>query len=228
MSQTIDRPGESATSQEVPGPRVPSEVVPEAVAAAPEPAPVGDPGTIGLPAFLAGAVALALVLVGFVPATAGAASIPIIMTATSVGLLIATVWAARLGQNAVAGVYGAFAGFWLSYAALVLGLGHNWFGIAADDAVRSQELFLIAWLVVFALLTIGGLRLPAVYPVLFALVVVVIVLVLVGTANASTGALKTAGYVLFVIIAMGAYLFVNSMNTALGGRALPLGPPILK
>jgi succinate-acetate transporter protein len=227
MSQTIDSSAGSV-AQDIPGPRVPTESLAEAVAAAPEPAPTGDPGTIGLPAFLAGAVALALVLVGFVPATAAAASIPIIMTATSVGLLIATVWAARLGQNAVAAVFGAFAGFWLSYAALVLGLGHNWFGITADDAARSQELFLIAWLVVFALLTVGGLRLPAIYPVLFALVVVVIVLVLVGTAGPSTAALKTAGYVLFAIIAMGAYLFVNSMSTATGGRALPLGPPLLK
>jgi succinate-acetate transporter protein len=227
MSQTIENATGSVT-QDIPAARVPSEAVPEPVAAAPEPAPTGDPGIVGLPAFLAGAVALALVLVGFVPAAAAAASIPIIMTATSVGLLIATVWAARLGQNAVAGIFGAFAGFWLSYAALVLGLGHNWFGITAADAARSQELFLIAWLVIFALLTIGGLRLPAVYPVLFALVVVVVVLVLIGTAGPSTGALKTAGYVLFVIIAMGAYLFVNSMNTATGGRALPLGPPILK
>jgi len=226
MSQTIDGPAGSVT-KEVSGPRGPAESAPEAVAAAPEPAPVGDPGTIGLPAFLAGAIALALVLVGFVPAAAAAASIPIIMTATSVGLLIATVWAARLGQNAVAGIFGAFAGFWLSYAALVLGLGHNWFGITAADAARSQELFLIAWLVVFALLTVGALRLPAVYPVVVALGVVVVVLVLIGTAGPSTGALKTAGYVLFVIIAMGAYLFVNSMNTAAGGRALPLGPPIL-
>ena len=226
MSQTIDTPG--SVAQDVPSPRVPTESVPEAVAAAPEPAPVGDPGVIGLPAFLVGAVALALVLVGFVPAAAGAASIPIIMSATSVGLLIATVWAARLGQNAVAGVYGAFAGFWLSYAALVLGLGHNWFAIATGAAARSQELFLIAWLVVFALLTLGALRLPVIYPALFALVVVVIVLVLVGTAGPSIAALKAAGYVLFLIIAMGAYLFVNSMSMATGGRAYPLGPPILK
>jgi succinate-acetate transporter protein len=227
MSQTIDGSTGSVT-RDVPAPRVPAESLPEAVAAAPEPAPVGDPGVIGLPAFLAGAIALALVLVGFVPAAAAAASIPIILTATSVGLLVATIWAARLGQNAVAGVYGAFFGFWLSYAALVLGLGHNWFAIATGVAARSQELFLIAWLVIFALLTLGGLRLPVVYPAIFALVVVVDVLVLIGTAGPSVAALKAAGYVLFVIIALGAYLFVNSMMTATGGRALPLGPPILK
>lgn len=82
---------------------------------------VGSPAVIGVPTFVVGSLALGLVLVGYVPATAAAASIPI-STATGLGLVIAAVWAASLAQNAVAGV---FAGFWLSYAALVLGLTHN-------------------------------------------------------------------------------------------------------
>ena len=42
------------------------------------PVPDGNPGLIGVPTFLVGSVALGLVLVGFVPASAGSASIPII------------------------------------------------------------------------------------------------------------------------------------------------------
>ena len=41
-------------------------------------------------------------------------------------------WAAALGQSAVAAVYGIFAGFWLSYAVLVLGLLHGWFAVVED------------------------------------------------------------------------------------------------
>jgi hypothetical protein len=37
-------------------------------------------------------------------------------------------------------------GFWLSYAVLVLGLTHNWFGIPAAAAQATQELFLVSWL----------------------------------------------------------------------------------
>src|ERR1700712_4947121 len=113
------------------------------------------------------------------------------MTATGVGLLVAALWAARLAQNAVAGVFAIFSGFWISYAALVLGLGHNWFGIATADVSRSVELFLIAWLVGIGLLTLGSVRLPLVYTVLFALVEVALLLDLLGTANASTGLVTT-------------------------------------
>src|SRR5258708_38179877 len=90
-------------------------------------APAGDPATVGLPSFIVGSVALGLVLVGIVPASAVGASLPIILAATAVGLFLATIWSANRRQSAVASVFGIFAGFWLSYAVLVLGLTHKWF-----------------------------------------------------------------------------------------------------
>src|SRR6266571_1001006 len=104
----------------------------------------GDPATLGLPSFIVGSVALGLVLVGVVPPTAVGASLPIILAATSAGLFVATIWSAAIGQSAVASVFGIFAGFWLSYAVLVVGLIHNWFGITASAAQSTQELFLTA------------------------------------------------------------------------------------
>src|SRR3984885_13597608 len=121
---------------------------------------VGDPMALGLPCFIAGSVSLGLALVGVVPAAAGGVALPIILTATSIGLFMATIWAASLGQSAVASVFGIFAGFWLSYAVLVLGLTHNWFGVAAASVQATQELFLVAWLVVIVMLTLATLRLP--------------------------------------------------------------------
>jgi succinate-acetate transporter protein len=126
-----------------------------APAAAESPVLAGTPAAVGLPAFVVGSVALGLTLVGYVPATAGAAPIPIIASATALGLVIATIWAAAIGQSAVASVFGIFAGFWLSYAALVLGLTHNWFAIPAEAAVKTQGLFLISWLVIVGMLTLG-------------------------------------------------------------------------
>jgi succinate-acetate transporter protein len=211
------------TAPAVPDPRRPAEIV-EAVPDAP---PAGDPGLIGLPVFIVGSVALGLVLVGFVPTASGGAAIPIIMTATGVGLLVAAVWAARLAQSAVAGVFAIFSGFWVSYAALVLGLGHGWFGIATADVTRSVELFLIAWVVVVGLLTLGSVRLPSAFTLLFALVETALVLDLLGTAQASTGLVKTAGWVVFAFAAVGAYLYLGSMSTATGGRSYPLGRPLV-
>src|ERR1700735_4943489 len=107
---------------------------------------LGDPMALGLPCFIAGSVSLGLALVGVVPATAVGAALPIILTATAIGLFIATIWAASLHQSAVASVFGIFAGFWLSYAVLVLGLTHNWFGVLPASIQATQALFLAAWL----------------------------------------------------------------------------------
>jgi succinate-acetate transporter protein len=191
------------------------------------PAVTGDPSLIGLPSFIVGSVALGLVLVGYVPAAAAGASLPVIVAATGLGLVIAAVWSAAVGQSAVAGVFGIFAGFWLSYGMLVLGLTHNWFAIVAADALRTQGLFLISWLVVIGMLTLATLRLPIAYTVLFALIEIALVLVLVGTLQESTGVLNIAGVVVFLFAAVGVYLFFNSASQATGGKALPLGQPLV-
>jgi hypothetical protein len=188
----------------------------------------GDPLMLGLPAFIAGATALGLVLVGVVPATATGASLPIILAATAVGLVLATIWAASLGQNAVASVLGIFAGFWFSYAVLVLGLTHNWFGITAAAAQSTQELFLVSWLVVIVMLTLATLRLPVAFTALFFLVDVALLLVFLGVNQGSTGLLKTGGYVVLVFTALGVYLFFGAASLATGGPAMPLGKPLLR
>ncbi|MEV8614097.1 GPR1/FUN34/YaaH family transporter [Amycolatopsis sp. NPDC051373] len=215
---TLDASAESV-------PRVPAQHTAEA---APEAPSAADPMMVGLPSFVVGSVALGLVLIGYVPATAVGASLAVIIAATGIGLLIAAGWAAAVGQSAVAGVFAIFSGFWLSYALLVLGLTHNWFGIDATAAVDTQGLFLISWLVIVGMLTLATLRLPVAYTVLFVLIEVALVLVLVGTLQGSAGILQVGGYVVLVFAAVGVYLFFSSASTATGGSALPLGPPIMR
>jgi uncharacterized protein len=198
-------------------------------AAAPTTGPmVGDPMALGLPCFIAGSVSLGLALVGVVPAADVGAALPIILTATSIGLFLATIWSASLGQTAVASVFGIFGGFWLSYAVLVLGLTHNWFGVGASAVQATQELFLVAWLVIIVMLTLATLRLPLAFTAVFALVDLALLLVFLGVNQASTGLLKAGGYVVLVFAALGVYLFFNTASVATGGADLPLGRPLVR
>jgi len=204
------------------------EEVVEAVTVA-VPGPLGgDPAILGLPSFIVGSVALGLALVGVTPATAVGAPLAIILAATAVGLTIAAVWAAAIGASAVAGIFGIFAGFWLSYAVLVVGLIHGWFGITVLAVVDTEKLFLIAWLVIIVMLTLGTLRLPLAFTALFVLIDVALLLLLINTFNASSGLTKTAGYVALVFAAIGVYLFFGSASVATGGNPLPLGRPVLR
>jgi uncharacterized protein len=203
------------------------EEVVEAVTVA-VPGPLGgDPAILGLPSFIVGSVALGLALVGVTPAAAVGAPLAIILAATAVGLTIAAVWAAAIGASAVAGIFGIFAGFWLSYAVLVVGLIHGWFGITALAVVNTEKLFLIAWLVIIVMLTLATLRLPLAFTAVFVLIDVALLLLLINTFHASSGLTKTAGYVALVFAALGVYLFFGSASVATGGKALPLGRPVL-
>jgi uncharacterized protein len=204
--------------------------VEEVVEAAPVavPGPLGgDPAILGLPSFIVGSVALGLALVGVTPAAAVGAPLAIILAATAVGLTIAAVWAAAIGASAVAGIFGIFAGFWLSYAVLVVGLIHGWFGITVLAVVDTEKLFLIAWLVIIVMLTLATLRLPLAFTALFVLIDVALLLLLINTFHASSGLTKTAGYVVLAFAALGVYLFLGSASVATGGKALPLGRPVL-
>ena len=188
----------------------------------------GDPLSLGLPSFIIGSVALGMVLVGFVSPLGAGASLPILLAATGAGLLISTLWAMGLGQSAVALVLGVFAGFWLSYASLLLGLFHNWFGITPTDAKATQELFLTAWIVIITMLTVATLRLALAFTVVLFLVDVALIFVLVGVANTSTNWLKAGGAVAFLFATIGIYIFFGAASVATGGKALPLGRPVLR
>ena len=188
----------------------------------------GDPGIIGLPIFAAGSVCLGLALVGYVPSPAVGAVLPIVLAGTGIGLVISTIWSLSLGQTMVAGVYGLFAGFWLSYAMLLLGILHGWLLVPAKDVLHAEALFLITWAIVMAALTIASLRLPLAFTAVFGLVVLALVLLIPATLDASAGLTHVAGGVVLAFAALGLYLFLGTASAALGGPAYPLGKPVIK
>jgi succinate-acetate transporter protein len=191
-------------------------------------APTGDPAILGLPIFGAGSVALGLALAGYVPAAAVGSVLPIVLAGTGLGLLVATLWSAAVGQTMVAGVFGLFTGFWWSYAVLLLGLNHDWFAIPAANVNRSIALFLITWAIVMFALTVASVRLPLAYTLVFALVVAALVLLIFGTLNGDATLNKAAGYVVLAFGALGLYLFLGAASSATGGRPYPMGPPLAK
>jgi succinate-acetate transporter protein len=207
-------------------PSTPSAVTAPQEATAP--AVAGDPAILGLPVFVVGSIALGLALVGYVSPAAAGGALPIILAGTGLGLLISTVWAAALGQTLVACIFGLFAGFWWSYAALVLGLNHNWFAVPAADVTHTVALFQISWAVVMATLMLATLRLPVAFTAVVGLVVIALVLLVFGTLNTDTTLTKAAGYVTFAFAALGVYLFLGAASAATGGKAFPLGSPLLR
>ena len=194
----------------------------------------GDPAMLGLGSFIVGSVALGLALVGVVPAGVLGAPLAIILSATALGLLLAAVWAAAVGQSAVAAIFGIFGTFWLSYAVLVLGLSHNWFAITITAVLATVRLFLISWLIAIVMLTLATLRLPVAFTALFALVDLALLLLLLAWEETSplgvpsSGLLKTGGVFVLIFAALGVYLFFGASSAGTGGKGLALGKPLMK
>jgi succinate-acetate transporter protein len=194
-----------------------------------EPPVAGNPAVFGLLAFSVGGTALGLSLLGYVSAAAqGGSVMPIVLAATGLGLLLTTMWAIRLEQTFVATVFGAFTGFWLSYALLVLSLSHNWFPIPAADVPHSVAQFLIAWAVVIAALAVVSVRVPLAFTAILVSALVAVSLLIVGTLNGSTILPKVAGVFTLLYSAIGFYAFLGTANECVGGRALSLGTPLAK
>ena len=87
----------------------------------------------------------------------------------------------------MAAVFAVFGGFWLSYAALLIGLAHGWWGVTPAATVHTVAAFLISWIVIIAVLTAASLRLPSAFTLIFVLVELALILVLAGTVNGSSG-----------------------------------------
>ena len=214
-----------ATPSPAPTPQQPVRLVPpvEAPKAAP---PAGNPAMVGFPSFIVGALTIGMVNIGVVSATAVGASMPLVLAAAA-GMFLATIWAARLGESAAAGISCIVGSFLLSYALLTLGLIHNWYGIALADMAGTQKIFVITWIAIVSMLLLATLRLPVIWTLLFAVVDAALIFNLLGIIQSSADMTKAAGWVLMAVSAIVAYLFFGSASGATGGKELPLGPPIL-
>jgi succinate-acetate transporter protein len=187
----------------------------------------GDPGMLGLPSFIIGTVAIGLIAIGVLPTAPTTAAVPILLAATSVGMFLATIWAVITGQNAAAGIYGIFGGFFSSYAVLQLGMAHNWFGISPASYTDTAKVFTISWIVIVTMLILATLRLPVIFTMLFTLVDVTLLLSLLQVIHNSAALQKATGWMALAAAAVGVYLFIGASFHDTGGKELPSGKPIL-
>jgi succinate-acetate transporter protein len=99
--------------------------------------------------------------------------------------------------------------------------------VTKADTVHTVAAFLISWLIIVGVLTAGSLRLPSAFTLIFALIDLALILVLASTITGSSGLARAGGIVVFAFAAVGAYVFAGSLSVATGGKAFPLGRPVV-
>ena len=198
--------------------------------APPAPAlPAGNPALLALITFLPSGLTLGRWVIGSLDTTL----LPGGMVATlalSAGLfmLVATIWAGRIGASTLAAIFGVFSAFWLSFALLVTALTSTWWAIAAAGVARVQATYLLSFLCVFILLTLATLRLPLIFTVGFVLVDVTFLLAFLAVVNVNRDYFTWAGVTTFAFCGVFAYVLFDGFGQDLGGKALPMGRPVIR
>jgi len=200
-----------------------------APAPAAPPLPAGNPALLALITFLPAGLTLGLWFIGYLD-TARLPGGMIATLALSAGLfmLVATVWAARIGASTVAAIFGVFSAFWLSFALLITALTSTWWAITAGGVQRVQATYLLSFLCVFTLLTLATLRLPLAFTVGFALVDVTFLLAFLAVVNGNSNYFTWAGVTTFAFCGVFAYVLFDGFGQDLGGKAMPLGKPVIR
>jgi succinate-acetate transporter protein len=211
----------------------PSHSADGAAAAAPAPAapalPAGNPALLALITFLPSALTLGLWFIGYLD-TAALPGGMIATLALSAGLfmLVATIWAGRIGASTLAAIFGVFSAFWLSFALLITALTSTWWAIAAGGVMRVQATYLLSFLCVFTLLTLATLRLPLAFTAGFVLVDLTFLLAFIAVVNGDRDWFTWAGVTTFAFCAVFAYVLFDGLGQDLGGKAMPMGKPLVR
>lgn len=197
---------------------------------APAPAAAGNPALLGLMTFLPSGITLGLWFVGYLDtATLGGGMIPAVTLSAGLFQLVAATYALRAGASTVAAIFGVFSAFWLSFGLLLAGLTSGWWGITEAAAVAEvQSAYLLSFLIVFVILTLGTLRLPLAFTVGFVLVCITFALAFLGVSTGNAGLFPIAGISTFLFCAVFAYILLDGLGQDLGGKAMPMGNAMVK
>lgn len=207
-----------------------------APAPAPAPAPAGNPALLGLMTFLPAGITLGLWFVGYLDLAAlPGGMIPAVTFSAGLFLMISAIAALNVGASTVAAIFGVFSAFWLSFGALLFILNNGLVinagtgeALTAAQVGNIQGTYLLSFLIVFVILTLGTLRLPLAFTVGFVLVCITFACAFLGVTTGNLFLFTIAGIATFAFCAVFAYILLDGLGQDLGGKAMPMGSALQK
>lgn len=202
-----------------------TQVLPDAPAPARQLAPapasrIADPGPLGLAAFALTTFILSTFNAGLLPKSAEVVILGVALFYGGIAQLFAGLWEFAKGNTFGAVAFSSYGAFWLSFWYLV---AHS--GLAKEDAAAGVGIFLLAWTIFTALMTVVTRRISGLLFSLFSVLTVTFVFLTVG-AFASAPLITQVGGYLGLITAFTAWygFFAGVMNQTGRGPLLPTWP----
>jgi succinate-acetate transporter protein len=175
------------------------ETTPSAV-----PAPgahLADPAPLGLGAFAMTTFVLSVVNAGWVPDTVEPVVFGLALAYGGLAQLLAGMWEFAKGNAFGATAFSSYGAFWISFWWLT---GHTDLSKAGADAGKGVGLYLIAWAIFTAYMTVAALRVNTAVLAVFVLLTITYVVLAIGEFGGSSGVHKLGGY-LGILTALAAW-----------------------
>jgi succinate-acetate transporter protein len=183
---------------------------------------IADPGPLGLGAFAMTTFVLSVFNAGLLPTALEPVVLPLALFYGGFGQLLAGMWEFRKANTFGAVAFTSYGAFWLSFAAYVKFIAP---GLPAASAGAATGLFLLAWTIFTAYMTVGALRVSgAVAAVFVALTLTFLLLTIAELAGAAS--IGTVGGWLGIITAILAWYAsaAGVINSTWRRPVLPVWP----
>ena len=183
---------------------------------------IADPAPLGLAAFALTTLVLSFVNAGFVPASVEPVVFGLALAYGGAAQFAAGMWEFAKGNTFGATAFTSYGAFWLSFWWLTAHLES--YKIPAADVGTGVGLYLVAWGVFTAYMTVAATRVSGAVLAVFALLTVTFLLLGIGDWSGTEGLTKAGGYV-GVLTALAAWYasFAGVTAFAFGRPVVPTG-----
>jgi succinate-acetate transporter protein len=194
----------------------------EASRSAPAPAPIADPGPLGLAAFALTTFVLSMFNAGLVSDRGEPVVFGLALAYGGLAQVLAGMWEFRTGNTFGAVAFTSYGAFWLSFWAFVQFYAPK---IPEADAGHAVGLYLIAWGIFTAYMFVASLRTTAAIALVFILLTITFIALGIGDAGGTTGITKLGGWLGLATAAAAWYAsFAGVTNATFGRVVLPVRP----
>jgi uncharacterized protein len=181
-----------------------------------------DPGPLGLAGFAMTTFVLSMFNAKLVSSGGEPVVLGLALAYGGLAQLLAGMWEFRTGNTFGAVAFSSYGAFWISFWALVVFYAPK---IPAADAGHAVGLYLWAWAIFTAYMTVASLRTTGAVALVFVLLTVTFILLGIGNSGGHENIIKWGGYVgLATALAAWYASFAAVANSTFGRIILPVWP----
>jgi uncharacterized protein len=183
---------------------------------------IADPGPLGLAAFAMTTFVLSMFNADLVSRSGEAIVLGLALAYGGIAQVLAGMWEFRTGNTFGAVAFTSFGAFWISFWAFVQFYAA---GVPAADAGHAVGLYLIAWGIFTAYMSIAALRTSGAVLAVFVLLTATFFVLGIGNAHGSDSVVKLGGWLgLATAIAAWYASFAAVTNATFGRTVIPVRP----